>query len=108
MRFAFGLPALLLLSGPAWAGEPAFPEYDTAKICQAQAEYAYAATLGEARFDREQSACTLRERLSMVSAQALWLRVTDRDKAECLGLAEGRYGYLDRCLEGSRSLRAAR
>ena len=79
MRFLIGLSASMVWSGVACADPLGFPRYDTARICPAQAEYAFAATLGEAEFDRERSACTLRERLSMVSAQALWLRVTERD-----------------------------
>ena len=90
------------------ASKLAFPQFDTDMVCRAAAEYAFAATLGEADVDKEKDACRARERDSMVSAQALWLRVSETDKAECLGLARSNYGYLDRCLAASRSVRASR
>lgn len=92
----------------AQGADPAFPDYDIAKVCRVQANYAYAATLGDLDHDRELEACSARERENRSSAQALWPLVSAKDATACLGLAEGRYGYLTRCLDGSRSIRLAR
>lgn len=108
MRLSAGV--LLLLSSLAGIAraDPTVPVYDSAKTCRTLAEYAFAATLGEADVSREIDACTAKERDQKGSVDALWPLASDADRAECLGLAQERYGYLARCLAASRSVRAAR
>ncbi len=88
--------------------ETAFPTYDIEKFCRTQAEYSYAATLGDSSFEGVYAMCKDREGEDRSEVLALWPKTPAKLAVECLGLADGRYSYLKRCVAGAREMRTAR
>ena len=105
--------AVALLAGlaapPAQAEEPRppFPTYDIDGLCRAQANYSFAATLGDTTFERIFHACQVNASDARDCAASLWRFDPVKDLAECPRLAEGRYTRLARCLDGG-GMRTAR
>lgn len=79
---------------------PSFPSYDIQVFCKAQVSYSFAATLGDSSFDGVYAACVDRERENKTLAQGHWSNAAPKFALQCADLADGRYTYLARCLDG--------